>query len=87
MRARATILLFLSGLSGCITETFISKEQARQRAADGDDTDYCAQNDWYGDGVCDEFCTEPDPDCTFCGGIAGIPCPEGQVCVDDPSDD
>ncbi len=23
----------------------------------------------------------------FCGGIAGIPCPDGQVCVDDPSDD
>ena len=28
---------------------------------------------------------EPKP--TFCGGIAGIPCPEGQSCVDDPSDD
>ena len=24
---------------------------------------------------------------TFCGGIAGIPCPEGQVCIDNPSDD
>lgn len=23
----------------------------------------------------------------FCGGIAGIPCPEGYTCVDDPSDD
>jgi hypothetical protein len=23
----------------------------------------------------------------FCGGIAGIPCPDGQTCVDDPSDD
>jgi hypothetical protein len=23
----------------------------------------------------------------FCGGIAGIPCPEGFVCVDDPRDD
>jgi hypothetical protein len=23
----------------------------------------------------------------FCGGIAGFPCPEGQTCVDDPSDD
>ncbi|PTL85322.1 hypothetical protein [Vitiosangium sp. GDMCC 1.1324] len=23
----------------------------------------------------------------FCGGIAAIPCPEGYVCVDDPSDD
>jgi hypothetical protein len=23
----------------------------------------------------------------FCGGIAGTPCPEGNVCVDDPRDD
>ena len=22
----------------------------------------------------------------FCGGIAGIPCPEGYSCIDDPSD-
>jgi len=27
---------------------------------------------------------EPKP--TFCGGIAGIACPEGQVCVDNPND-
>jgi hypothetical protein len=24
---------------------------------------------------------------TFCGGFAGIPCPEGHTCVDDPKDD
>jgi hypothetical protein len=29
-------------------------------------------------------CSEPPP---FCGGIAGFPCPDGQECVDDPSDD
>lgn len=23
---------------------------------------------------------------SFCGGIAGVPCPEGFTCVDDPSD-
>jgi hypothetical protein len=28
---------------------------------------------------------EPAP--TFCGGIAGFPCPDGQTCVDDPDDD
>jgi hypothetical protein len=28
---------------------------------------------------------EPPP--TFCGGIAGFPCPEGLTCVDDPDDD
>lgn len=31
---------------------------------------------------------EPDdPEPEFCGGIAGFPCPEGETCVDDPSDD
>jgi hypothetical protein len=30
-------------------------------------------------------CAPPNPG--FCGGIAGIPCPAGQECVDDPSDD
>jgi hypothetical protein len=28
---------------------------------------------------------EPRP--AFCGGIAGFPCPDGQTCIDDPSDD
>jgi len=27
-----------------------------------------------------------DPPGQFCGGIAGIPCPEGFVCVDVPGD-
>lgn len=27
------------------------------------------------------------PGRTFCGGIAGFPCPEGLACADDPSDD
>ena len=68
MRARATILLFLSGLSGCITDATISKEEARQRADEGDDTDYCAENDWYGDGVCDDFCSggPKTSDCLDC---------------------
>jgi hypothetical protein len=29
---------------------------------------------------------ECETDGQFCGGIAGIPCPDGQTCVDDPSD-
>lgn len=31
-------------------------------------------------------CSGAEPS-TFCGGIAGIACPDGQRCVDDPSDD
>lgn len=30
-------------------------------------------------------CTSPAPQA--CGGISGIPCPDGMKCVDDPSDD
>lgn len=30
--------------------------------------------------------TPPPGDGKMCGGIAGLPCPKGKVCVDDPSD-
>lgn len=33
-----------------------------------------------------EFCIPELPPCERCGGLAGIACPAGQVCVDDPSD-
>jgi hypothetical protein len=36
------------------------------------------------DGECE---VEPPPPGQFCGGIAGFPCPDGEICVDDPSDD
>ena len=25
--------------------------------------DWCAQEGWYGDGICDASCVQPDPDC------------------------
>ena len=28
----------------------------------------------------------PPPEPAFCGGFAGIPCPQGQSCIDDPND-
>ena len=40
-----------------------------------------------GTGVSYEGECEPPPPGGFCGGIAGIPCPDGQVCVDDGNDD
>jgi len=30
-------------------------------------------------------CDQPEPQ--MCGGIVGIPCPGGQICIDDPNDD
>src|SRR5688572_23571519 len=47
------------------SEKSLSKEEAR--AAGGgksDGVDYCQIFEWYGDGVCDDFCARPDPDCT-----------------------
>ncbi len=41
----------------------ITKETARQRAERGDRRDYCAEEGWYDDGECDDFCIQPDPDC------------------------
>ncbi len=29
----------------------------------GEGCDLCAELDWYGDDVCDDFCQNPDPDC------------------------
>ena len=34
-----------------------------------------------------ESSNDPQEKAVFCGGFAGIPCAEGYVCVDDPSDD
>lgn len=42
----------------------ISKQDARGRGGKADDgADLCELFDWYGDGVCDDFCPRPDPDC------------------------
>ncbi len=40
-----------------------------------------------GTGVATEGECEPPPAGGFCGGIAGIQCPQGQICVDDGNDD
>lgn len=41
----------------------ITKAEARASAGKGDHVDWCAVLDWYGDGICDDFCQNPDPDC------------------------
>ena len=40
-----------------------TKDDARELAGKGDHVDWCEIYDWYGDGVCDDFCAQPDPDC------------------------
>jgi hypothetical protein len=62
--------------------------------------DICEWLGWYGDGICDEFCPHPDPDCeglcrtdADCTPIYCIraPCPvnvcvRGECVLDDPTD-
>ena len=41
----------------------LTKDEARAAGkADGTE-DYCEYFEWYGDGICDDFCLNPDPDC------------------------
>lgn len=77
----------------------ISKEDAREMGGKADGgVDLCELAEWYGDGICDEFCPLPDPDCTACE-LAGGTCittgtdgclegawgdPELYSCGDDP---
>ncbi|HEY8141462.1 MAG TPA: phospholipase D-like domain-containing protein [Kofleriaceae bacterium] len=42
----------------------ITKDEARGRGGKSDDgIDLCEWLGWYGDGICDDFCPLPDPDC------------------------
>lgn len=62
-----------------------TKADARATAAKADGpaaVDACAHQGWYGDGVCDTFCSRPDPDCAPASGggacDAGPPAQNGR---------
>ncbi len=46
------------------------------------ETGYLPFNDRCGCGCV----VDPNPEPIFCGGIAGIPCPDGLTCIDNPTD-
>lgn len=83
----ATTALAASACSG--GSDTIDKGTARSQVAKGDtSTDLCEELGWYGDGVCDDFCLSPDPDCdgsqycysdTDCGEDQA--CNAGEVCL------
>ncbi len=54
-------------LAACAAEgtdsRVLSKDEARNLAKADSFEDFCADFDWYGDGVCDDFCLQRDPDC------------------------
>lgn len=41
----------------------MTKDEARAMGKADNGEDFCADNNWYGDGECDTFCPQPDPDC------------------------
>ena len=65
----------------------LTKDEARALAAGGkaDGVDLCADTGWYGDGECDTFCGQPDPDCTCaaaggeCVGVYPGACANGTI--------
>lgn len=66
-KATLALSLLLSLTAGCLagdSEPTPTKDEVRNMpAGKTDHVDWCDLLDWYDDGVCDEFCTSPDPDC------------------------
>jgi len=84
----AVSIVVVTVLSACVdadggTEGgSLTKEEARARGRTADwARDPCADYGWYGDGVCDTFCPEPDPDCGSSECTADADCAAGERCV------
>jgi hypothetical protein len=63
---RIAAALVLAACSS-VPDSPVSKESIRalsQGKADRTSRDYCAEYGWYGDGECDDFCPQRDPDCS-----------------------
>ena len=62
----------------------LSKEEAAALGGKADGIDYCEWLGWYGDGICDAWCPDPDPDC---GDLEGPTCGDlGGQCLSSPID-
>jgi eight-cysteine-cluster-containing protein len=68
-------------------QDLLTKSQAREQLGQGAlDYDPCERYGWYGDGECDDFCPNPDPDCaaTISGCVTHADCTvggcSGQLC-------
>jgi hypothetical protein len=59
----------------------MSKDDARAAGKADQGTDYCDLYGWYDDGVCDDFCLQPDPACGQ-GCDPTLMCGQASTCVD-----
>lgn len=57
-------ILLAAATTACTPEPLGTRDADRPGGGKADEPDPCALHDWYADGVCDDFCTLPDPDCT-----------------------
>ena len=80
MKTALAILLAVAA-PACAADPMSTRGGAGGKA---DAPDPCAVHDWYADGVCDDFCVLPDPDCSsferFEIERAGV-CPESVDCA------
>ena len=61
--AMALCLAMLAACAGESIQPGMSKDEAGKLAKADSIVDYCAVNNWYGDGTCDDFCLFSDSDC------------------------
>lgn len=65
-RIMLAMICVVGVISGCIeppdVDPGMTKEEAKKQQK-GDGRDLCEAFGWYGDGVCDDFCPNLDPDC------------------------
>jgi hypothetical protein len=87
MKAMLTKIALLTGcltLSACVFSDSpekagaLTKEDAKKITNPGEDL--CDVYNWYGDGQCDTFCENADPDCGGCTELAS--CNDGYYQVD-----
>ena len=75
---KIAILASCMTLSACVLAENPEKQQgmtkAQAKKIQNPGEDLCDLYNWYGDGVCDTFCENSDPDCGVCGVTV---CPSG----------
>lgn len=61
----SSLLAVVSACTSSTSDSSIPETLTKEEAAQKNDWpfDVCDYYGWYNDGVCDEFCPEPDPDC------------------------
>ena len=84
---RVCVILAAFLAAGCSDEGKGEEEMTKDDVRDMGKADwwddFCELFGWYGDGVCDDFCPRPDPDCVEearCGPIPDGGCDAGQTC-------